>query len=280
MARKRLGELLLERRIITSAQLEQALHYQRQTGHRLGAALLALGFLTETQLCDALALALEIRAVATLPTEPDWTALHSLRRRFCETNDLFPLAIEARDAARKTLVVAMADPLNLAAIEEIEFTTGFKAVSVIAPLSGIRAAIRQHYGKEPATQPPSRPVATEPSALSSRAGAPGAAPEQRSSPAGQLPVLAATKPLQPPDERERAALAQLINDRAAKRRRSKPAEMSPVDEDLAYLFGMKTETPDDELAKLETKFWALLRIMARKGLITREEFLHELVDEE
>ena len=46
MARKKLGELLIERNIITPAQLQEGLAYQRHWGHRLGAALVAKGFLT------------------------------------------------------------------------------------------------------------------------------------------------------------------------------------------------------------------------------------------
>lgn len=298
MARKRLGELLLERKLISPPQLDQALAYQRQTGHRLGAALVALGFVSEGQLCEALATALGLRAVAMPPAELDWTALHSLRSRFCEANDLFPVSIEGKESARKTITVAMADPLNIPAIEEIEFTTGFKVLPVIAPISGIRAAIRKYYLKDAGSPQPAdrmtvvraggaeqvvpnvapRPIApARPPTLPARP-----APPPRTRTEDDLPLLEGSEVQELPREvTERTSLAELIRDRAEKRKKRRPVpEAKSVDDDLNYLFGMKTESPADELAKLESKFWALLRLMAKKGLISREEFIREIADKD
>jgi hypothetical protein len=313
MPRKRLGEILLERRAITPPQLDQALAYQRQTGHRLGAALVALGSLSEASLADALAQALGLKAVPMPPAELDWTALHSLRSRFCEANDLFPLSVDGANPARKTMVVAMADPLNIPAIEEIEFTTGFKVVPVIATLSGIRATIRRYYLKDssnkqvpgqmtvmraggaedvihdparapalpraPQTPPAPPPTPAPPPAVQRAASRPPPAPRRRTE--EEMPVLQGDALDEPREITERTALANLIKDRAEKRRRRKGGATAPsVDEDLDYLFGVKSESPSDELAKLESRFWALLRIMAKKGLISREEFLKELADKD
>ena len=287
MPRKRLGELLLERKVITPPQLDQALAYQRQTGHRLGAALVALGLLSEGQLCEALAQALGLRAVAMPPNDVDWTALHTLRSRFCEANDLFPLAVDSSTPNRKTLTVAMADPLNIPAIEEIEFTTGFKVVPVISPLSGIRAAIRRYYLKE-AAQPAgpmtvrsggAEQVIADAKSQPPPAARRAAAARSPRTEENELPVLTDNELVEVREVTERTALAELIKDRAERRRKKKAkAEGRSADEDLAYLFGVKAETPSDELAKLEMKFWALLRIMAKKGFISREEFLKEIED--
>jgi hypothetical protein len=276
MARKRLGELLLERRAITQAQLDQALGYQRQTGHRLGSALVALGFLTEQQLCVALAAAMGLRAVELPPKEIDWSALRSLRPRFCEANDLFPLALDASNPSRKSLTVAMADPLNIPAIEEIEFTTGMKVVPVIAPLSGIRAAIRQYYVKQQG-----KPVAPAPAEVTGRMTIlrPGGREDvvstsSRKATEDELPML---EPDAVKELTQRTELAELIREQAQQRkqrRASRPA--SGVEDDLSYLFGTQPKSVQDELEKLETRFWTLLRIMAKKGLITRDEFMQEL----
>ncbi len=264
MARKRLGELLLERQIIDRKQLEHALAYQRQTGHRLGTALVALGFMTELQLCEALGQALGLRAVRMPPEQLNWDALHTLRSRFCEANDLFPLEIEDQAPGRKRLVVAMADPLNLPAIEEMEFTTGMKVVPVIATLSGIRAAIRRHYLKQSDSQPGTMTVVR-----------PGGGEQVIGDAAEDLPTLS---PDDAQEVTERTALADLIKERMERRRKQRAS--SPADDDMQYLFGMKPESSDAALEKLERQFWALLRIMAKKGLITRDEFLHELADED
>ncbi len=81
----------------------------------------------------------------------------------------------------------------------------------------------------------------------------------------------------PPQEvTERTALADLIKKREqqrAQRRASAKSGLEGVAKDLAYLFGAGEES---DIEKLERKFWALMRLMARKGLITKEEFLEEL----
>ncbi|HEY3444854.1 MAG TPA: hypothetical protein VGK67_00765 [Myxococcales bacterium] len=308
MPRKRLGELLLERRLIAPPQLDQALAYQRQTGHRLGAALVALGFISETQLCDALAQALGLTAVPMPPNpkEIDWDALRSLKSRFCEANDLFPLTLEEGTNGRKTLTVAMADPLNIPAIEEVEFTVGVKVVPVIAPLSGIRAAIRRHYfkdagspqdkmtvvrpgGAEEVIPDPDAPRAA-PAAARAALAPPAPSPSRPNSATPrteetEMPVLSDNELVEvpPPGQEvtERTALAELIKRRAEKNRQKKAAPGAPgANEDLDYLFGLKSESTAEELAKLETRFWALLRIMAKKGLLSREEFLRELADQD
>src|SRR5262245_18826762 len=63
MARKRIGELLLERKAITPQQLEQGLAHHRKTRQRLGVALIQLGFLTESALAQVLSAALNIPAI-------------------------------------------------------------------------------------------------------------------------------------------------------------------------------------------------------------------------
>ncbi|MGC4119727.1 MAG: general secretion pathway protein GspE [Myxococcales bacterium] len=315
MPRKRLGELLLERRLIAPPQLDQALAYQRQTGHRLGAALVALGFLTEAQLCEALAQALGLKSVPMPPNpkELDWDALRALKSRFCEANDLFPLSLEdGPGGARKTLTVAMADPLNIPAIEEIEFTVGVKVVPVIAPLSGIRAAIRRHYFKDAGLpqdkmtvvrpggveeviddrRPPAAPTAPPIAPPAKAPLRPPPAPANSATPRTEeveLPVLTDNDLVEAPpaagqEVTERTALAELIKRRAEKNRQKKTGAASGsgsgATEDLDYLFGLKSESTAEELAKLETRFWALLRIMAKKGLLSREEFLRELADKD
>jgi len=278
MARKRLGELLLEARIINRMQLEQALAYQRQTGHRLGSSLVALGFLTEAQLVETLARALGMRVAQVPPKEVDWPALHTLRSRFCEANDLFPLAVDTTNPNRRSLVVAMADPLNIPAIEEIEFTTGMKVVPMIATLSGIRSAIRRYYLKQPEQVPARkdsgdemtiiRPGGVEDVVYTGTAG-------RKAAPAGEAPI-AADQLVK--EVTERTALADLIRDRMEQARKGKGGPKS-IDADLDYLLGMKADSPADNVEKLERMFWALLRVMAKKGLITRDEFMKEIADE-
>src|SRR4051812_45977605 len=119
MARKRLGELLLDKGAITQAQLDACLAAQKKTHQRLGVLLVQKGYVSEALLSSALSEALGISLVK-LDQPPDWSAVHMLRPRFCEQNDLFPFGLD-RTGERKQLLVAMADPLNAPAISEIEF---------------------------------------------------------------------------------------------------------------------------------------------------------------
>jgi hypothetical protein len=167
--------------------------------------------------------------------------VHLLRPRFCEANDLFPLRIVIEGQTR-FLVVAMADPLNQPAIEEMEFTTGLKVRPAIAPLSSIREAVRGCYPKK------------------SAAGE-GLMPPSLGIPAGEHAEAAA----------ERAHLAMLIDSRMQRRARHR---RGGAESGLDYLFGVR-EDSNEAIDVLERKFWALLRLMAKKGLITKEEFLQE-----
>src|SRR5262249_24409394 len=91
--------------------------------------------------------ALNIPAIDLEIIQPEWGAIHMLRSRFCESHDLFPYALEGGKAGRKQLLVAMSDPMNVPALEEIEFSTGLKVSPRIATLSAVRGGIMRWYHK-------------------------------------------------------------------------------------------------------------------------------------
>jgi hypothetical protein len=272
MARKRIGELLLERGAITSAQLEAALQAQQRTHQRLGAALVSLGAITEKTLAHALSEALGVPVIDLGARTPDWSAIHLLRSRFCEQHDLFPVALESV-GGRRLLVVAMADPLDTAGLQEMEFTTGLKVSPRVAPLSAVRTAIQRYYHRPP---PDTAPAPTQ---------APEPIPDALEDDVEEIIV---GEELPPGETTRRVSLEQLIQEREQERRRkrgqARPAGASPstgdVSAELDSLFGQSATTePVDRVEELERKFWALMRIMARKGLLTNEEFTRELDDE-
>ncbi|WP_163992074.1 general secretion pathway protein GspE [Pyxidicoccus caerfyrddinensis] len=295
MARKRIGELLLEQRAISVAQLEAGLAAHRKSGQRLGAALIAQGVITEATLAGALSQALGLPQVDLAAITPEWAAVHLLRARFCEQHDLFPIALESV-GGRRQLVVAMSDPLNVTAVEEIEFTTGLKVSTRVAALSAVRSAILRYYHKVPvavangqgtaAPAPtPRAPVAARPSAVPARPAAPVA---KAPPPEEEEEDVIVGEELPPGETTQRTSLAELIRDREEQRKQrrgqaqaAKPkpaANAGGVLDDLDYLFGQAREDPD-RIEELERKFWALMRIMARKGLLSKEEFTRELDDE-
>ncbi|OJH41385.1 general secretion pathway protein GspE [Cystobacter ferrugineus] len=277
MARKRIGELLLERGAISTAQLDAALLAQQRTRQRLGATLVAQGAITEKTLAHALSEALGVPVMDLTGRAPDWSALHLLRARFCEQHDLFPISLE-NVGGRRVLVVAMADPLDSAALQEMEFTTGMKVSPRVAPLSAVRASIQRYYH-------PDAPART-----TSSTGLPmvdeddveeiviGEAEE------GEEVILGEELPSE--EMTRRVSLERLIQEREQKRRgtRRGAARRAPsgdVSAALDSLFG-EPQSPGpavDPVEELERKFWALMRIMARKGLLTKEEFTRELDDE-
>lgn len=284
MARKRLGELLVERRVITVAQLEDGLAHHRQTRQRLGAALVEKGHVTEEQLAKALSEALGIALIDLKRLQPDWSAVHLLRARFCEQNEVFPFQLD-QAKPKKVVYVAMADPLNIPAIEEIEFTTGYKVSPYIVPRSHVRSAILQYYHKV-------APASADRLEVVHRGGKESVFLDNKNE------DREVTGPIDFPDEdevitgealeeteiTERTRLADLIAKREQQRKeRKKKKGTQPgtaptaLASDISYLFGLADDTT--ELEDLERKFWALMRIMAKKGLITKDEFQKELDDE-
>jgi Type II secretion system (T2SS), protein E, N-terminal domain len=236
MARKRIGELLIERKIITQAQLEAGLAAQQRTHQRLGLTLLAQGVLTEVQLAQVLAQSLSLSTVDLNQVQVDWSAVHMLRDRFCENHALFPFAVDGKGTTQRRLLVAMSDPSNQAAIEEIEFTTGLGVTPYVSTLGQVRAAILRYYHK-------------------------GAAPKPAANPG-------TSKDEDPPMVVGEEIVSNPHTVPASKRKNS-------VAKDLDFLFGARTDDEGD-VEKLERRFWALLRVLQRKGLLTKDEFLAEL----
>ena len=305
MSRKRIGELLLERKVISKEQLESGLLAQKRTRQRLGITLIQQGVLTETQLAGALAVSLGLPAVDLSKVQVDWSAVHMLRARFCETHECFPFGIEGKGTPNKSLLLAMADPLNSSAIEEVEFSTGLKVSIRVATHSHVRGAILRYYHKvneaqaaqvAPVRAPavsPAPPPAPAPAARSTSVGAGGATVKLVPSDVREDPISGpviigeevisgthqaiARVPMTPAPAVPDPMLEKLISERM-KSKGKKRGMSADVAKDLEFLFG--DENDDEALEKLEKKFWVLMRIMARKGLITREEFFSELDSEE
>jgi hypothetical protein len=270
MTRKRIGELLVARGAITPAQLAAGLAAQQRTRQRLGATLVEQGIITEVVLAQALGESLGLATVDLAQVQVDWSAVHMLRSRFCEQHALFPFAIEGKGTATKRLLIALSDPQDQGAVEEIEFTTGLSVKPYVSTLSQVRAALLRYYHKVPDTE------------AQAQARAPAGAGSVRLMPVDDEPPMvvgqeiAAVSPPPPPSEPD-AALERLIAERQSQAQARKRSGAG-VAKDLDVLFGAAPE--DEPVEKLERKFWALMRIMARKGLITREEFLQEVDDGE
>ncbi|MBN2498037.1 MAG: hypothetical protein JXR96_25830 [Deltaproteobacteria bacterium] len=146
MARKRLGEVLLEQGLIDEEDLQEALEYKEKSGYRLGTALVALRIIAEWQLTEALGKTLELPVVDLSAIRPTQAALRKIPSRLAERFDLIPLRLSGR-GSKARLVVAMSDPLNRPVISRMEDVAGCAVEPVLASLSAIQRAIRIHYHK-------------------------------------------------------------------------------------------------------------------------------------
>lgn len=137
---KRLGELLLEAGLLDGDQLERAIEEQKQSGIMLGAALLKLGLVSEHDLLGLLHKQLRLAVVDLDSTAPDEGALGKIAEDLARKYLAIPLEI-----GRKSLTVAMADPMNVAALEDLRFHAGMFIQPVLAAPSQILAAIDRYY---------------------------------------------------------------------------------------------------------------------------------------
>lgn len=145
--KKRLGDLLVEAGLITSEQLHRSLQLQRTTGKKLGELLIEEGIIEEKQIIEVLEFQFGIPHVdlGNQMIDPEIPKLihENLAKRYL----LIPIR---KDRGR--LIVAMADPLNLFAIDDVKIATGTEVTPVIATKQDILDAISKYYGKQSAEQ--------------------------------------------------------------------------------------------------------------------------------
>ncbi len=141
MARKRIGDLLYEAGILTAEQLQDALHIQEQTKERLGDILINRGIISEKQLIEVLEFQLGIPHVSIVKQKLDPSILALVPDHLARRYLVLPLRKE-----RHHLVVAMADPLDYYAIDDLRMSTGFPIQPAIAAKEELRAFIERYYG--------------------------------------------------------------------------------------------------------------------------------------
>ena len=143
MAYPRLGDLLVSSGVISQEQLGQALARQKETKKRLGEALIDDGIITEQQLIDTLRLQLGIEFVDLSTVEPDPQLVDVLPRNIAKKYGVTPVRLHGN-----TLYLAMSDPLNFMAQEEVRVATHRRVVPMITTADGIERANASLYGGE------------------------------------------------------------------------------------------------------------------------------------
>jgi type IV pilus assembly protein PilB len=136
----KLGEILIKNNLLTREQLNKAIEEQKKSNKRMGETLSELGFVSEEKLAWALSaqLGIPFTDLNTAVVEPE--ALDLLTERFARKNLALPLNVDKR-----TITVAMADPLDFDAINDIGFASGREVRPTVAPLKEIKAGIRRFY---------------------------------------------------------------------------------------------------------------------------------------
>ena len=139
-----LGELLLEERLVDEAALRAAERHAHRNGCALVHALLEEGRLGEEELLGTLERRLGLPRADLTQGALDLDALRLLPLDTVERFAVLPLALE-RQGGRRVLRLAMADPLDQAAIEEIEYATGCRVDAQLAAASEVGRAIQEYY---------------------------------------------------------------------------------------------------------------------------------------
>jgi type IV pilus assembly protein PilB len=137
----RLGELLLRERRVTPTQLQEALTYQRTNGGRLGTSLVKLGILTDDDISDVLSRQYGVPAVDLKDFAFDPALLRLIPAETAAKYNVIPVG-----RSGNTLTLAMTDPTNVFAMDDIKFRTGLNVEPVVASETAIQAAVVHHYG--------------------------------------------------------------------------------------------------------------------------------------
>ncbi|MCK6587859.1 MAG: type IV-A pilus assembly ATPase PilB [Polyangiaceae bacterium] len=136
----RLGELLVREKLISLQQLRQAQEEQRKSGTNLGNALAKLGYISDEKITSFLSAQYRVPAINLEEYELDPDVVRLVPKEICQKHRIVPLS-----RSGTALVVAMADPTNLTAMDDIKFLTGLTVEPVVASETHILAAIEGSF---------------------------------------------------------------------------------------------------------------------------------------
>jgi type IV pilus assembly protein PilB len=138
----RIGELLLKEKRITPEQLQEALNYQRQNGGKLGYNLIKLGYVKDEEITALLSKQYGVPSIALTQFEIDPAVVKLVPAETALKYQIVPLS-----RAGATLTIAMTDPTNVFAMDDLKFMTGYNVEPVVASETAVVDAIQKYYGK-------------------------------------------------------------------------------------------------------------------------------------
>ncbi len=236
--KKRLGDILLELKVINEDQLKVALDFAKKWNYKLGAALVANNFIKEEKLIEILSQHLGLPIADLGNYKENKNVLRLITPEIAEKHTLFPVKF-IQEGPRSLLLVAMADPLNFDAISEVEFVSNYKVKPALAPHGLIEKLIRRYYlGID------TDPIEITPdSTLTSYSGINMPLHEQEIS----------------FDEENRVTINQ-----------KQDSKVEPFSDSKVVEFSRS-----DKMAQ-DLQFVAVVRLLIKKGIITKEELISEI----
>src|SRR5215210_477129 len=156
----RIGELLLKEKRITPAQLQEALGYQKTNGGKLGFNLVKLNFVKDEEITALLSKQYGVPSINLTQFEIDAGIIKLIPSETAHKYQIVPLS-----RAGATLTIAMTDPTNVFAMDDIKFMTGYNVEPVVASETAVMDAITRYYALSRPAASPSGAVATGSSAL-------------------------------------------------------------------------------------------------------------------
>jgi type IV pilus assembly protein PilB len=139
----RLGELLVRENLISLQQLKSAQDEQKKTGGRIGSLLIKQGAINETDLTQFLSKQYGVPAINLKDFEIDPEVIKLIPKGTAEKHQVVPV-----NRAGSSLIIAMSDPSNIFAIDDIKFLTGYNIEVVVASEEAIKETIEKYHGEK------------------------------------------------------------------------------------------------------------------------------------
>ncbi len=137
----KLGELLLKENMVSPQQLQEALNHQKTNGGKLGKAFVELGYVKDEEITSLLSRQYGVPSINLEHFEVDPAIIKIIPAETASKYQVLPLS---RSGA--TLTIAMADPTNVFAMDDIKFMTGYNVEPVVASESALENSIDRYYG--------------------------------------------------------------------------------------------------------------------------------------
>jgi type IV pilus assembly protein PilB len=141
--KKLLGQILKEMKLLHEGQVQEALQIQKKDGGQIGQIWVKRGHITEAQLMLALGKQSGLEVVDLSDFTPQKDAVDKVDESIARPFGFVPVSFDGT-----TLIVAMADPMNKSALDDIRFTANCEVEGVVADADGVAAAIEKCYGTE------------------------------------------------------------------------------------------------------------------------------------